>query len=378
MTVETHGKMSASLDEKEKTIQKLIEEKKALEEKNKRLASILEITAKNASKLKEQEAAKAESSEDSGSEVASQVSSIKKELGSLERKIEKSKSAQSSEQLNTVLVELKARFDKVDERLNALDKIAAVEKKLGDVQDSVTLRKKSNANLFGGLGTLGGGTDSDSEEGQSDADGAEANSGDSDEFSKLDEINLKIDSISKRLDDLHIGEKHSLSDSLKKIIPSFAEKPSVQNNDGYASVQQSKQDRQDVNEASAASKFGDISRITFKKVENAPSPEEHQDYISLESQEAGKFCEERNVELKVHTPEHFLDFKKIPDDIRQGHVVLLNVKSLKEESMDELRHFVEKIKKVSDSISSRIMGIGEHHIIILPKKINYQDSERHE
>ncbi|MBU4246606.1 MAG: hypothetical protein KKE71_06175, partial [Nanoarchaeota archaeon] len=198
MTDETAPQPTPSPNDKEKEIQQLITEKKALEEKNKRLASILEITAKNVSKLKAQEGAENKTGANLTNDVISQVASIKKEIGTLERKIEKSKAAQSSEQLNAVIEEIKTRFEKVDERLNILDKVITLEKKLGEIEDSITLRKKSSSNLFGGLGTIGGASP--------ETENIEEIENATDDFGKLDEINLKIDAIMKKLENLPAGE----------------------------------------------------------------------------------------------------------------------------------------------------------------------------
>ncbi|VVB59598.1 Cell division protein SepF [uncultured archaeon] len=406
MADETSGQTPASFEDKDKAIQKLTDEKKALEGKNKRLASILEITAKNVSKLKAQEAADAQKGEEAGGEIASQVISIKKEIGSLERKIEKSKSLQSSEQLNAVLAEFKTGLSKVDERLNALDKITVVEKRLGDIEDSITLRKRSKGNLFGGLGTIGGGGNPE------ETGNEEGNYNSPDDFGKLDEINLKLDAITKKMEIAHIGlEKHSFSEDLKKIIPVLSGKGRGKDTGDSVGMQQDENEPGD-------SKSAAVSGITFKKIEplqtqkeerhcdissNSPiglgwkasserkrnemktlnprlSGDEEQGYVSLQPSDNNENPGDLaggGIDFKVHTPAHFMDFKKIPEDIRSGHVVLLNVKTLKEESTDELRHFIERIKRVSDGISSKIVGIGEHHIMILPKKISlHHDSDK--
>lgn len=363
MTDETAPQPTASPNDKEKEIQQLINEKKALEEKNKRLASILEITAKNVSKLKAQEGAPDKTETNTTNEVISQVASIKKEIGTLERKIEKSKAAQSSEQLTAVIEEIKTRFEKVDERLNVLDKIITLEKKLGEIEDSITLRKKSSSNLFGGLGTIGGANQEESENENNNV-GETENA--EDDFGKLDEINLKIDAIMKKLENLPSGEKRSISDSLKKMISLGGD--SEEKKQDLLAVQQkmSEGDNQDA---------GDVSGISFRKIDHLQGSEEDGNRVSFKSSMKGIESSD-GMKLKVHTPEHFSDFRKIPDDIREGHVVLLNLKPLKEESIDELRHFVEKIKRISDGISSKIMGVGEHHIMILPKKIGvHHDSD---
>ncbi len=370
MADDTPGQTSISFEDKDKAIQKLMDEKKALEEKNKRLASILEITAKNVSKLKAQEAADTQKEEGVIGEIASQVISIKKEICSLERKIEKSKASQSSEQLNSVLAEFKSGLSKVEERLNALDKITVLEKKLGEIEDSITLRKRSKGNLFGGLGTIGGG--GDIEEAGNDEEGENAIN--SDDFGKLDEINLKLDAIAKKMEISHIGvEKHSFSEDLKKIIPVLSGKGRSKDAGNSATTQQEENEQ-------GGSKSTAVSGITFKKIELLQTQNKEQGYVALQPSDNNNNLKDlgaENINFKVHTPAHFMDFKKIPEDIRSGHVVLLNVKALKEESIDELRHFVERIKRVSDGISAKIVGIGEHHIIILPKKISlHHDSDK--
>lgn len=354
MADEILGQAPVLAEDKEKIIQKLTEEKKILEDKNKRLASILEITAKNVSKLEQQSK---ESSTEEGGDVVSQVVSIKKEIGSLERKIEKSKSLQSSEQLSAVLAEIKSRFEKLDEKMNGLDKLMSLEKKLVEIEDSITLRRRGGNNLFGGLGALGGGVPTR----DSGKEGEETNYNAEEDFGKLDEINLKLDAITKRLDGIPAaGEKHFFSGGLKKILPSFSDK-----NSNKEEIEQIKQNVDETH-----SKSADVSGITFRKIDPAQARKDAENEVAMQLSDIPKISEAvEGIKFKVHAPTHSLDFKKVPDDIRKGHVVLLNVKALKDESMDELRHFIERLKRVSDGISAKIMGIGEHHIIVLPQKI---------
>ncbi|MBU4246344.1 MAG: cell division protein SepF, partial [Nanoarchaeota archaeon] len=162
------------------------------------------------------------------------------------------------------------------------------------------------------------------------------------------------------------GEKRSLSDSLKKMISLGGTSEKKKQDILEVKQKMSEDDNPDT---------GDVSGISFRKIDNLHDSEEENNEVSFKSNIKGIESLE-GMKLKVHTPEHFSDFKKIPEDIRSGHVVLLNVKPLKEENISELRHFVEKIKRISDGISSKIMGIGEHHIIILPKKIGvHHDSD---
>lgn len=211
--VEVSASASPPPEDKDKIIQKLTEEKKALEEKNKRLASILDITAKKVSQLSSP--ASATESQDAKSAQGGEdipVSLIKKEIGSLERRIEKARDEQNSDQVNKLLSGLNARFEALENKIEGFNKLGDIEKKLEDIKSIISLHKAANDNLFGMLGKIGGSSDSNP---VPDNNGHNLPSPESRAVSSLEELNCKIDALLKHIDALQGNPDNKLDSESK-------------------------------------------------------------------------------------------------------------------------------------------------------------------
>ena len=178
-TIKTETK-SENIGDKEDLIYKLIGEKKALEAKNKRLASILELVTKkiahtdnndsnnnsnngdlknddntaNDANITNNPAGKPENLNTNTNDTYNQIIILKKHINALKSTLEKTNNDEIK-QLNTTISDFKSRFDDVENKLSELEKIKKIETKLVDIENSIILRKRSNDNPFGMLGTIG-------------------------------------------------------------------------------------------------------------------------------------------------------------------------------------------------------------------------------
>jgi len=98
--------------------------------------------------------------------------------------------------------------------------------------------------------------------------------------------------------------------------------------------------------------------------ERAQDAEQPDQYVTLD---------DANNELKskiVVRPfqlEDFEDIKPVLDSLREGHTIaLINIKSLKERDMIELKRAINKLKKTTDALSGEVAGFGEDIIIATP------------
>jgi len=63
----------------------------------------------------------------------------------------------------------------------------------------------------------------------------------------------------------------------------------------------------------------------------------------------------------------FSDVKPILDALREGYTIaLVNIKTLKEKDLVELKRAINKLKKTCDAIEGDIAGFGEDYIIVAP------------
>ena len=64
----------------------------------------------------------------------------------------------------------------------------------------------------------------------------------------------------------------------------------------------------------------------------------------------------------------FSDIKPILDSLRDGQTIaLVNIKSLKDKDLVELKRAINKLKKTCDAIEGDIAGFGDDYIVITPR-----------
>lgn len=79
------------------------------------------------------------------------------------------------------------------------------------------------------------------------------------------------------------------------------------------------------------------------------------------SEEGGK------VSVRVESLKDYVDIERVQGLVREGNVVFLKIKDLREKDMSELKRAVEKLKKTSVAMNGDIVGIDEDFLVITPK-----------
>ncbi len=89
-----------------------------------------------------------------------------------------------------------------------------------------------------------------------------------------------------------------------------------------------------------------------------------EEYVELDfnpNEESGK------VFIKVEKMEGYADSEKVQKDVRDGYVVLVDIKELKEKDINELKRAITRIRKTCLAINGDIAGVGEDWIIVTPE-----------
>ncbi len=87
-------------------------------------------------------------------------------------------------------------------------------------------------------------------------------------------------------------------------------------------------------------------------------------YIELDTAAAG--ADGGKVPIRVDKLEDFADSDRIQKAIRNGSIVLVKIKPLKEKDMSELKRVIEKLRKTCVALNGDIAGIDEDWIILCP------------
>lgn len=73
------------------------------------------------------------------------------------------------------------------------------------------------------------------------------------------------------------------------------------------------------------------------------------------------------VTVRSFVIEDFESIKPILDSLREGHTIaLINIKSLKDKDIVELKRAINKLKKTCDAIDGDIAGFGDNWIAAVP------------
>ena len=72
------------------------------------------------------------------------------------------------------------------------------------------------------------------------------------------------------------------------------------------------------------------------------------------------------MQIKVDKIEDFSDSDRIQKHIRDGSIVIVKIKALKEKDLSELKRAIDKLRKTCVATSGDIAGIDEDWIILTP------------
>ena len=87
------------------------------------------------------------------------------------------------------------------------------------------------------------------------------------------------------------------------------------------------------------------------------------EYIELKVEEEG---EEKKVKIVIEDLKNYPDSDRIQRKLRDGYIVLIKIKELREKDMEELRRAIARIKKTCTAIGGDIAGISDDWVVATP------------
>ncbi|MBU5575429.1 MAG: cell division protein SepF [Nitrososphaerota archaeon] len=88
------------------------------------------------------------------------------------------------------------------------------------------------------------------------------------------------------------------------------------------------------------------------------------EFIELDTQSAD--IPSGKIPIKIDKLDDFADTDRIQKNVREGSIVLVRIKSLKEKDLSELKRSIEKLRKTCIALNGDIVGIDEDWIILTP------------
>lgn len=75
------------------------------------------------------------------------------------------------------------------------------------------------------------------------------------------------------------------------------------------------------------------------------------------------------MQIRVETLNSFADTDKVQAGLRDGNIIWVKIKPLKEKDMTELKRAVDRLRKTSIAVEGDIAGVDEDYLVLTPKGV---------
>jgi hypothetical protein len=97
----------------------------------------------------------------------------------------------------------------------------------------------------------------------------------------------------------------------------------------------------------------------FRKEEPSENKEEFIE-IQTEGEDRGKSS------IRIETLQDYRDVEEVQKHLREGNIVFLRMKKLKERDLGELKRCVERLRRTVTAMNGDIIGVDEDYLILTP------------
>lgn len=88
------------------------------------------------------------------------------------------------------------------------------------------------------------------------------------------------------------------------------------------------------------------------------------EFIELDTTDAD--APSGKIPIKIEKLADFIDTDRIQKAARNGSIVLVRIKELKEKDLSELKRAIDKLRKTCVAMNGDIVGIDENYILLTP------------
>jgi len=108
--------------------------------------------------------------------------------------------------------------------------------------------------------------------------------------------------------------------------------------------------------------------VVFKKLlEKIKTPEveeEGEEFLELDET---LLEEEEKINVKIENLNSFSDVERIQQSLREGNVVFVKIKDLRDRDLDELKRCVDRLKKTCLAMNGDIAVVHDDFLVITPE-----------
>ena len=102
----------------------------------------------------------------------------------------------------------------------------------------------------------------------------------------------------------------------------------------------------------------------LKKVKKTKKEEESGPEFVEYGEEA--FKEEHKIRIRVENLKDYADTERIQQLVREGYIIFLRIKELRNRDINELKRAVDKLKRTIEAMSGDIVGVDEDYLVLTP------------
>ena len=108
-------------------------------------------------------------------------------------------------------------------------------------------------------------------------------------------------------------------------------------------------------------------RDLFSKSKEDLEDFEGEEYLEVNVMESGGSKPSGKLGIRIESLEEFADTEKVLRQIREGSVIFLKIKGLRDKDMGELKRAVDKLKRSVSANNGDIVGIEQNWLIVTPE-----------
>ncbi len=106
-----------------------------------------------------------------------------------------------------------------------------------------------------------------------------------------------------------------------------------------------------------------VKKEESKEEKEEKKQEPESEWLELDS---SAFKEKTDVHVRVDNLKDFADTDRIQRMVREGNIVFLKIKDLRQKNLTELKRAVDKLKKTCVAMEGDIVGVDEDFLVLTP------------
>ncbi|HDJ96638.1 MAG TPA: DUF552 domain-containing protein [Candidatus Aenigmarchaeota archaeon] len=94
-----------------------------------------------------------------------------------------------------------------------------------------------------------------------------------------------------------------------------------------------------------------------------PEVEEEEEFLEIQPESIGG---EKKILIRVDNVRDYADLPRVQKYLREGYIVFLKIREVRNRDLTELKRIVEKLRKTVEAMNGDIVGVDEDFLILTP------------